>query len=35
LIGMGLSIGANFMIFAIPALIAGIMTWRNSSEDVS
>ncbi|MCP9757150.1 MFS transporter [Lacihabitans sp. CCS-44] len=35
LIGMGLTIGANFMIFAIPALIAGIMTWRNSSEDVS
>jgi MFS family permease len=35
LIGMGLTIGVNFMIFAIPALIAGIMTWRNSSEDVS
>lgn len=34
-IGMGLSIGANFLIFAIPALIAGIMTWINSSEDVS
>ena len=34
-LGMGLSIGANFMIFAIPALIAGIMTWINSSEDVS
>jgi benzoate transport len=34
LIGMGLSIGANFLIFAIPALIAGIMTWINSSTDV-
>ncbi len=34
LIGMGLSIGTNFMIFALPALIAGIMTWRNSSENV-
>ncbi|AWV98899.1 MFS transporter [Arcticibacterium luteifluviistationis] len=35
LIGMGLTIGTNFLIFAIPALIAGIMTWINSSEDVS
>jgi MFS transporter, AAHS family, 4-hydroxybenzoate transporter len=35
LIGMGLSIGANFLIFSIPALIAGILTWRNSSKDVS
>jgi AAHS family 4-hydroxybenzoate transporter-like MFS transporter len=35
LIAIGLSIGANFMVFAIPALIAGIMTWMNSSEDVS
>lgn len=35
LIGMGLTIGTNFLIFAIPALVAGIMTWRNSSEDVS
>ncbi|MCP9770445.1 MFS transporter [Lacihabitans sp. LS3-19] len=34
LIGMGLTIGTNFLIFALPALIAGIMTWRNSSEDV-
>lgn len=35
LIGMGLTIGANFLIFAVPALIAGIMTWKNSSKDVS
>jgi len=35
LIAAGLSIGANFLIFSIPALIAGIMTWKNSSEDVS
>lgn len=35
LIGMGFSIGTNFLIFAIPALIAGIMTWINSSKDVS
>jgi MFS transporter, AAHS family, 4-hydroxybenzoate transporter len=35
LIGMGLTIGSNFLIFAIPALIAGVMTWKNSSEDVS
>ena len=35
LIAAGLTIGANFMVFAIPALIAGIMTWRNSSKDVS
>ncbi|WP_341227321.1 MFS transporter [uncultured Arcticibacterium sp.] len=35
LIGMGLTIGTNFLIFAIPAAIAGIMTWINSSEDVS
>lgn len=34
LIGMGLTIGTNFLIFALPALIAGIMTWKNSSEDV-
>ena len=34
LIALGLSIGANFLIFSVPALIAGIMTWRNSSEDV-
>ena len=35
LIGMGLTIGTNFLVFAIPALIAGIMTWKNSSKDVS
>jgi len=35
LIGMGLSIGTNFLIFAIPAVIAGVMTWLNRSEDVS
>ncbi len=35
LIAAGLSIGSNFLIFSIPALIAGIMTWKNSSEDVS
>jgi AAHS family 4-hydroxybenzoate transporter-like MFS transporter len=35
LIGMGLTIGTNFLIFSIPALIAGIMTWINRSEDVS
>jgi MFS transporter, AAHS family, 4-hydroxybenzoate transporter len=35
LISMGLTIGSNFLIFALPALIAGVMTWRNSSEDVS
>ena len=35
LIGMGLTIGTNFLVFAVPAFIAGIMTWRNSSKDVS
>ena len=35
LIGMGFTIGTNFLIFSIPALIAGIMTWINRSEDVS
>lgn len=35
LIGMGLTIGTNFLIFAVPALIAGIMTWKNSSTNVS
>ena len=35
LIGMGFAIGTNFLIFSIPALIAGIMTWINRSEDVS
>ncbi len=35
LIGIGLSLSANFMIFAIPALLAGIITITNSSKDVS
>jgi MFS transporter, AAHS family, 4-hydroxybenzoate transporter len=35
LIGAGLSVSANFMVFAIPALLAGIMVLRLSSEDVS
>ncbi|MCR9063993.1 MAG: MFS transporter [Cytophagales bacterium] len=34
LIGMGLTIGTNFLIFALPALVAGIMTWINSSKNV-
>ncbi len=35
LIGMGVSIGVSFMVYAVPSLIAGIMTIKNSSEDVS
>lgn len=35
LIGAGLSIGLNFAIFAVPALLAGILTWTNSSKTVS
>lgn len=34
-IGLGFAIGTNFLLFSIPALIAGIMTWINSSADVS
>lgn len=35
LIGLGLSLSTNFLIFAIPALLAGIITITNSSKDVS
>jgi MFS transporter, AAHS family, 4-hydroxybenzoate transporter len=35
LIGAGLSMSANFMVFAVPAALAGIMTWRLSSKEVS
>lgn len=35
LIGAGLSVSANFMVFALPALLAGIMVLRLSSEEVS
>ncbi|MGR3809421.1 MFS transporter [Jiulongibacter sp. NS-SX5] len=34
LLGMGVTIGTSFLIYGIPALIAGIMTMRNTSEDV-
>jgi MFS transporter, AAHS family, 4-hydroxybenzoate transporter len=35
LIGAGLSMAANFMVFAIPTLIAGVLTMRLSSEEIS
>ncbi len=35
LIGAGLSISSNFLVFAIPAALAGIITWRLSSKNVS
>jgi len=35
LVGMGLSMSTNFMIFAIPALLAGIVTYYISSKEVS
>jgi len=35
LIGMGLSMTTNFMIYAIPALIAGIFTIYISSDTIS
>ncbi|MES2797862.1 MAG: MFS transporter [Bacteroidota bacterium] len=35
LIGAGLSMSANFMVFAVPAALAGIMTMRLSSKEVS
>ena len=35
LVGMGLSMATNFMIFAIPALLSGIVTYYISSKDIS
>ncbi len=35
LIGAGLSVSANFMVFALPAALAGIFTWRLTSKEVS
>lgn len=35
LVGMGLTMATNFMIFAIPALLAGIVTFYISSKDIS
>jgi len=35
LVGMGLSMTANFMIFAIPALLAGLVTYFISSNNLS
>jgi benzoate transport len=35
LIGMGLSLSANFLIYAIPTILAGIMTLFISSKEVS
>jgi len=35
LVGLGFSLGTNFMIFAIPALIAGIVTYFISSKEIS
>jgi len=35
LIGMGLSMAANFMIFAIPAFLAGVVTLYMSSKKIS
>lgn len=35
LIGMGLSMSTNFLVYAIPTVLAGLMTWRISSKEVS
>lgn len=35
LIGMGFSIGANFLIFALPVILAGVMTMKNSSKEIN
>jgi len=35
LIGMGLAMATNFMIFALPAMLAGIVTMRLSSKEIS
>ncbi|MCB0853193.1 MAG: MFS transporter, partial [Bacteroidetes bacterium] len=35
LIGMGLSMSTNFLIYAIPTVLAGVMTMRIFSKDVS
>ncbi|TVZ15981.1 MFS transporter [Maribacter sp. MAR_2009_72] len=35
LVGMGLSMSANFMIFAVPALLAGVVTYFISSKEIS
>ncbi|MBM1107334.1 MFS transporter [Aurantibacter crassamenti] len=35
LVGMGLSMTANFMIFAVPALLAGVVTYFISSMEIS
>ena len=35
LIGIGLSMAANFMIFAVPALLAGVFTFYLSSKKIS
>jgi len=35
LIGMGLSMSANFLIYAIPTVFAGIMTLYLSSKEIS
>ena len=35
LIGLGLSMSTNFLIFAIPTALAGLMTWYLSTDKVS
>jgi MFS transporter, AAHS family, 4-hydroxybenzoate transporter len=35
LIAAGVGISTNFLIFALPALIAGIVTWRIKSSEIS
>ncbi|MDO1512738.1 MFS transporter [Maribacter confluentis] len=35
LVGWGLSMSANFMIFAVPALLAGVVTYFISSKDIA
>ncbi|PKA96724.1 benzoate transport [Flavobacteriaceae bacterium MAR_2009_75] len=35
LVGMGLSMSVNFMIFAVPALLAGLVTFFISSKDIT
>ena len=35
LVGMGLSMATNFMIFAIPAMLSGIVTYYISSKEIS
>ncbi|MFK7812986.1 MAG: MFS transporter [Maribacter sp.] len=35
LVGMGLSMASNFMIFALPALLAGVVAYYISSKEIS